>query len=75
MTDFAERSITMKKLAVLLAAIGFAVAAPLAGADTAQLDLLPKVDGIEMTQHVAEGISEQRPDAFYNLGTGGVSPE
>jgi len=67
----------MKKLAILLTAIGFAAAAPLASADTAQLELMPKVDGIEMTQFVRdEGSSAiKSSDEFYNLGTGGVSPE
>jgi len=67
----------MKKLAVLLTAIGFAAAAPLASAHTAQLELMPKVDGIEMTQYVAdEGSSAiKSSDEFYNLGTGGVSAQ
>lgn len=67
----------MKKLAILLTAIGFAAAAPLASADTAQLELMPKVDGIEMTQFVRDVGSSaiKSSNEFYNLGTGGVSPE
>ena len=67
----------MKKLAVLLTAIGFAAAAPLASADTAQLELMPKVGGIEMTQFVRdEGSSAVKSsDEFYNLGTGGISAQ
>ena len=67
----------MKKLAILLTAIGFAAAAPLASADTAQLELMPKVDGIEMTRFVAdEGSSAVKSsDEFYNLGTGGISAQ
>jgi hypothetical protein len=66
----------MKKFAVLLAAIGLAATASLANADTAQLELMPKVDGIEMTQYVDEGsVSIKSSEAFYSLGTGGVSPQ
>ncbi len=64
----------MKKFAVLL---GLAVAAPLAIADTAQLELMPKVDGIEMTQYVSdEGSTAIHSfELPYTLGTGGVWPE
>jgi hypothetical protein len=66
----------MKKFAVLLAAIGLAATASLANADTAQLELMPKVDGIEMTQYVDEGsVSIKSSEEFYSLGTGGVSPQ
>ena len=67
----------MKKLAVLLTAIGFAAASPLASADTAQLELMPKVGGIEITQFVRdEGASAAKgSDELFNLGTGGVSPQ
>ena len=67
----------MKKLIVLLTAIGFAAAAPLAGADTAQLELMPKVGGIEMTQYVADegSTAVTSSNEFYNLSTGGVSPQ
>jgi hypothetical protein len=67
----------MKKFAVLLAAIGFTAAAPLANADTAQLELMPKVDGIEMTRYVADegSTAVKGSEEFYNLGNGGVSPQ
>jgi hypothetical protein len=67
----------MKKLIVLLTAIGFAAAAPLASADTAQLELMPNARGIEMTQYVSDaGLSAAKSsDEFYNLSTGGVSPQ
>jgi hypothetical protein len=67
----------MKKFAVLLTAIGLAAAATLANADTAQLELMPKVDGIEMTRYVADEGSTaiKSSDEFYNLGTGGVSAQ
>jgi hypothetical protein len=67
----------MKKFAVLLAAIGFTAAAPLASADTAQLELMPKVDGIEMTRYVADegSTAVTSSEEFYNLGNGGVSPQ
>jgi hypothetical protein len=64
----------MKKFAVLLA---LAVAAPLAVADTAQLELMPKVDGIEMTRYVRDegAAAVTSSEEFYNLGNGGVSPQ
>ncbi len=65
----------MKKLAILLTAIGFAAAAPLASADTAQLELMPNARGIEMTQYVGDAGAVKSSNEFYNLGTGGVSPE
>jgi len=67
----------MKKLAILLTAIGFAAAAPLASADTAQLELMPNARGIEMTQYVSDAGSTavKSSDEFYNLGTSGVSPQ
>jgi hypothetical protein len=67
----------MKKFAVLLAAIGLAATASLANADTAQLELMPKVDGIEMTRYVADegSTAVKSSEEFYNLGNGGVSPQ
>jgi len=64
----------MKKFAVLLA---LAVAAPLAVADTAQLELMPKADGIEFTQYVRDegSTAVKGSEEFYNLGNGGVSPQ
>lgn len=67
----------MKKFAVLLSTIGLAAAASFANADTAQLELMPKVDGIEMTQYVRDegSVSIKSSEEFYNLGNGGVSPQ
>ncbi|MCL4800874.1 MAG: hypothetical protein KJ025_14885 [Burkholderiales bacterium] len=67
----------MRKLAVLMTAIGLSAVAPLAAADTAQLELLPTVAGIESTQYIrAEGSSAaENSDEFYARGTGGVSPQ
>ena len=61
----------MKKLIVLLSAIGFAAAAPLATSSEDGIDLMPNARGIEMTQYVDAG-SVKSSDEFYNLGTGGV---
>lgn len=67
----------MTKYAALLTAVALAAAAPLASADTAQLELLPTVAGIESTQYIrAEGSSAaENSDEFYARGTGGVSPQ
>ena len=67
----------MKKLIVLLTAIGFAAAAPLATASEDGIDLMPNARGIEMTQYVSDEGSTpvKSSDEFYNLGTGGVSPQ
>ncbi|MGH8695512.1 MAG: hypothetical protein ACREVS_03465 [Burkholderiales bacterium] len=67
----------MKKFAVLLAVIGFAAAAPLATASEDGIDLMPNARGIEMTQYVSDAGSSAvtSSDEFYNLGTGGVSPQ
>ena len=67
----------MRKFAVLLTAIGLAAAAPLATADTAQLELMPAVGGAETTQFVIEKSAPavESDSAFYNLGTGGISPQ
>jgi hypothetical protein len=66
----------MKKFAILLTAIGLAAAAPLASANEDGLSLMPKADGVELTQYVDEGSAAIRSsDEFYNVGTGGVSPQ
>ncbi len=67
----------MKKLAMLLTAIGLAAAAPLAAADTAQLELMPKADGIDLTQYLRDEDSSapKSSSEFFNLGTGGVAPQ
>ena len=65
----------MKKFAVLLAAIGFAVAAPLATASEDGIDLMPNARGIELTQYVSDANAVQSSEEFYNLGNGGVSPQ
>lgn len=62
----------MKKLAILLTAIGFAAAAPLATASEDGIDLMPNARGIEMTQYVSDATAVKSSDEFYNLGTGGV---
>jgi hypothetical protein len=64
----------MKKFAVLLAAIAFAAAAPLATASEDGIDLMPNARGIELTQYVSDAGSSavKSSDEFYNLGTGGV---
>jgi hypothetical protein len=37
---------------------------------------MPKADGVELTQYVDEGSAAIRSsDEFYNVGTGGVSPQ
>jgi len=70
----------MKKLNVLIAAVGLAIAAPFAAADTAQLELLPRVGGAEMTRFVkvddAAAAAEVRTiEARFYAHTGGVSPQ
>jgi hypothetical protein len=65
----------MKKLAILLTAIGFAAAAPLATASEDGIDLMPNARGIEMTSYVSDANAVKSSEEFYNLGTGGVSPQ
>ena len=67
----------MKKFAILLTAIGFAAAAPLATASEDGLDLMPNARGIEMTNYVSDAGSTavKSSEEFYNLGTSGVSPQ
>jgi hypothetical protein len=69
----------MKKLNVLIATVGFATAAPFASADTAQLELLPRVGGAEMIQFVkgddaAAAAEVRKTEAIFYANTGGVSP-
>jgi hypothetical protein len=72
-----RRSATMKKLTVLLSAIGFATAASLVNASEDGLDLMPKVEGVEITHYVRDaGASAVKSnDEFYARGTGGISPQ
>jgi hypothetical protein len=68
----------MKKFAILLSAIGFAAAAPLAGASEDGLELMPsRVEGVEITHFVRDAgtpaVSSE--EAFYARGTGGISPQ
>ncbi|MGH8682645.1 MAG: hypothetical protein ACREVS_04265 [Burkholderiales bacterium] len=72
--NLTDRSLTMKKLAILIAALGFVAAAPLAAASEDGIDLMPNARGIEMTQYVSDAGSSAvtSSDEFYNLGTGGV---
>ncbi|MCZ7565030.1 MAG: hypothetical protein M5U08_15640 [Burkholderiales bacterium] len=67
----------MRKLTVLMTVIGLSAIAPLAAADTAQLELLPTVAGIERTQYIRDESPSAvaNDDAFYARGTGGVSPQ
>lgn len=67
----------MRKFAALSTAIVLAAVAPFAVADTAQLELLPKVGGAEMTQHVREITvpAANASDASFYAHTGGVSPQ
>lgn len=69
----------MKKLAVLLSAIGFAAVAPLATASEDGLDLMPKWRSVEATQYVrddgAHAGATSDADAFYSRGTGGIPPQ
>lgn len=70
----------MKKLAAVLAAIGFATIAPLAAADTAQLELMPTVGGAEFTLYLPEASaraleSGNGSDEFFARHTGGISPQ
>ena len=67
----------MKKVAILLTAIGFAAAAPLANASEDGIDLMPRVEGVEITHFVRDqgSSTESSADGFYSLGTGGISPQ
>jgi hypothetical protein len=68
----------MKKLATLLTAVAFAVAAPFAIASEDGLDLMPgRIEGVEITHFVRDAGTPALSDAdsFYARGTGGVSPQ
>jgi hypothetical protein len=69
----------MKKLVMLLSAIGFAAAAPLASAANEDgLDLMPsRVEGVEITHFVRDAGKPEvnEAEAFYARGTGGISPQ
>jgi hypothetical protein len=68
----------MKKFAILLTAIGFAAAAPLATASEDGIDLMPKVEGVEITHFVRDDAGSspvKSSDEFYARGTGGLSPQ
>jgi hypothetical protein len=67
----------MKKFAILLTAIGFAAAAPLASANEDGLDLMPRVEGVEITHFVRDTGSSAvaSSNEFYAKGTGGISPQ
>jgi len=66
----------MKKLNVVIAALGLASVAPFASADTAQLELLPRVGGAESTRYVVNvPASTTIPGSeYFYAHTGGVSP-
>jgi hypothetical protein len=67
----------MKKLAVLLSAIGICVVAPFATASEDGIDLMPRVEGVEITHYAPASSAPARSedDAFYSRATGGVSPQ
>ena len=67
----------MKKFAVLLSSICFAAAAPFANSSEDGLDLMPKVEGVEITHYVrdAGAPAVKGDDEFYARGTGGISPQ
>jgi len=68
----------MKKVAILLTAIGFAAAAPFAIASEDGIDLMPgRIEGVEITHFVRDAGTPalNDADAFYARGTGGVSPQ
>ena len=68
----------MKKFAILLTVVGLSAAAPFASANEDGIDLMPTVGGAEITTFVrdeAPAPAAKSDSAFYNLGTGGVSPQ
>jgi len=68
----------MKKVAILLTAIGFAATAPFAIASEDGLELMPsRIEGVEITHFVRDAgtPAPSDADAFYARGTGGVSPQ
>ena len=65
----------MKKLAVLMTVLGIA-AAPLANASEDGIELMPRVEGVEITHYVRDtGTAVSSSDEFYAKGTGGLSPQ
>jgi hypothetical protein len=67
----------MKKLAALLTAVALSAAAPFATASEDGLDLMPsRTEGVDITHFVrdAGAPTASAEDAFFALGTGGVSP-
>lgn len=73
----------MRKFRILIPALALAATAPLAAADTAQLELLPRVGGAELTTYVPPQIENPAPlaggtaqvgDTFFYRHTGGVPP-
>jgi hypothetical protein len=67
----------MKKLAILLSVIGISAVAPFATASEDGIDLMPRVEGVEITHYVQDAAAPARSedDAFYSRGTGGLSPQ
>jgi hypothetical protein len=68
----------MKKVAILLTAIGFSAAAPFAIASEDGIDLMPgRIEGVEITHFVRDAGTPAPSDAdvFFARGTGGVSPQ
>lgn len=68
------------KVKALITAVALAAVAPLASADTAQLELLPRVGGAEVTQFVkgddaAAAAQASTTNAYFYAHTGGVSPQ
>ncbi len=68
----------MKKLAALLTAIALSAAAPFAAASNEDgLDVMPsRTEGVDITHFVRDAAAPapSAEDAFYALGTGGISP-
>ena len=68
----------MKKFAILLTVVGLSAAAPFASASSDGIEEMPAVGGAEITTFVrdeAPAPAVKSDSAFYNLGTGGVSPQ
>jgi hypothetical protein len=68
----------MKKVAILLTAIGISATAPFAIASEDGLDLMPsRIEGVEITHFVRDAgtPAPSDADAFYARSTGGVSPQ
>lgn len=72
----------MSKFAALLTVIGLSAVAPLALADTAQLELQPGAFEVERTLYIRDDIPSAAvpaaptgADEFFYRHTGGVSPQ